>query len=187
MLLLTAHLLLAQLSAPPPPPEPPRPFASPVTEPVWYGWQTLIADGVALGFATGGVVIQQTTPFSPSGNAGFPLILAGVGVFLLGAPAIHFRHDHPWEALLSFGRRLTFPITAALLGALFDLMLHNAAPIVSLVGFAVLGPGACIALDGAATAWDRPPPPAEGPARVEWTPFIGAARGSPIAGVAARF
>jgi hypothetical protein len=186
MLILAAHLLLAQLPAPPPPPPAPL-VASPITEPVWYGWQTLIADGVALGLVAGGVAVQQAAPLSTSGNAGFPMMLAGVGVFLLGAPAIHFRHDHTLEALLSFARRLVFPVTAALLGFLFDAMSGNPAAPASLFGFAVLGPGACIAVDAVVVAWDRPPPPAEGPARVEWTPFLGAARGSPIAGVAARF
>ena len=63
----------------------------------WYGWQTLIADGVAI----------ASTPFVP---------VVGVGVYLTGAPIVHLAHGNGARAGASLGFRLGAPLVGAVGG-----------------------------------------------------------------------
>lgn len=63
----------------------------------WYGWQTLIADGVAIGSV---LVLDPIT------------VAVGCGIGLLFPPIIHFVHQNGVSGSISFGMR-------ALSGALF--------------------------------------------------------------------
>jgi hypothetical protein len=91
-------LLCALLSAPAEP-TPPR------TD--WYGWQTLVPDvtGIAL----------MGTGLSYGGDRS--LFLAGAGIYLLGAPVIHFVHARPGEGSADLILRAGLPVAGFLVGA----------------------------------------------------------------------
>jgi hypothetical protein len=68
----------------------------------WYGWQTLLVDGAALGFIAAGLSKGE-------------YVLFGVGTYLVGPPIVHATHGRADAAFGSFGVRLLLPPTAALL------------------------------------------------------------------------
>jgi hypothetical protein len=83
----------------------PTELASPATSPRerpprgarrWYGWQTLLADGLSV----------VTTP-----------ILVGIGGYFLATPIIHGAHGSAGKAFGSVAMRVAFPLTLALLGS----------------------------------------------------------------------
>ena len=77
----------------------------------WYGWETLLADGVATSF----VVLAATTD---SSRAGPPFAYTGVTTFALGGPIIHATH-HRWGiAFADLGIRVGGVFLGALTGAL---------------------------------------------------------------------
>jgi hypothetical protein len=69
----------------------------PKTETRWYGWQTLLSDGLAV----------VATPLAP------PL---GVGMYFLGAPIIHIAHLEGFNVLKSLGMRVISPVVGGLVG-----------------------------------------------------------------------
>ncbi len=74
-------------------PEPPRP-----TYRRWYGWQTLLADGLWVASAS----VQPA--------------LAPIG-YLTFAPLVHAAHGHPGKPFASLGVRVGLPLGGLLLGA----------------------------------------------------------------------
>src|SRR5207253_6226271 len=92
-----------QPAAPPPavttnaPSKPEKPEAKAETETRWYGWQTLLSDGLAV----------VATPLAP------PL---GVGMSFLGAPIIHIVHLEGFNVLNSLGIRVIAPVVGGLVG-----------------------------------------------------------------------
>jgi hypothetical protein len=81
----------------------------------WYGYQTLLADGVAAVLA--GRAIQASRA-GASGGA-----LAGdatptAAVYVLGAPSVHLIHGHPRRALADAGARAAIPAALGALGIL---------------------------------------------------------------------
>jgi hypothetical protein len=78
----------------------------------WYGWQTLIADGGALGFAVAAGSVNQRAN-SPSTG----LAYASLGIYLLGGPVIHLGHQSPGRAAASLGMRAGMPVLFGLIGA----------------------------------------------------------------------
>ncbi len=60
----------------------------------WYGWQTLIMDGAALGL----------TPINP---------FVGLGMYLLGAPIVHAAHGRFLMGLGDMGLRISAPLVGA--------------------------------------------------------------------------
>lgn len=79
----------------------------------WYGWQTLLADGVAYGCLGTGLIL-----FSAQGShetAGPTVLLAaGVGGSLLGAPIVHFAHGKIGTGFASLGLRMSGWLLVAL-------------------------------------------------------------------------
>lgn len=75
-------------------------------KPTWYGWQTLIVDGFALGATTMGVAMGL--------REGWPIFLVGTGGYLVGAPVVHFAHGR-LIGLGSLGLRVVTPFVGALL------------------------------------------------------------------------
>jgi hypothetical protein len=85
----------------------------------WYGYQTGVADVAALGFFAGSLATFQFCPlrlslFEDSGGAAGchsdntasdALLISGLAVYGIGAPAIHAAHGHWDKAGLSFGLR----------------------------------------------------------------------------------
>lgn len=77
-----------------PPPEKPGKVE---TETRWYGWQTLLSDGLAV----------VAMPLAP------PL---GAGLYFLGAPTIHIVHLEGFNVLKSLGIRVISPVVGGLIG-----------------------------------------------------------------------
>jgi hypothetical protein len=146
MLLLTVHLLLAQAPAASPPPAMP----SSTSADTWYGWQTLIADGASLALLGTGIGVQESS--SPEvRKLADPLLAAGGGLYLLGAPIVHLRHGHPLIALLDFGLRVATPIAASLVGLAIDAA-SGSNYVISpgmVFGFLIVGPAVAAVIDAA--------------------------------------
>ena len=80
----------------------------------WYGWQTLAFDGAALAM---GLTLVAANP--ADGTVAGTLGYGAGATFLLGAPAVHLAHEHPWKALASVGLRAGLPVVTALMGGFF--------------------------------------------------------------------
>lgn len=77
----------------------------------WYGWQTLGTDVAA--YATVGVGAATENPYVAAG---------GVGLWLLGPPAIHLSHGEKERAALSLGGRVVLPLAS---GWIADLLVKD--------------------------------------------------------------
>lgn len=64
---------------------------------VWYGWQTLTADGMSAGSFAAGVAI---------GKAGAGARILGVGGFVFAAPIVHMAHENVGRGFASMGLRI---------------------------------------------------------------------------------
>ncbi|HYV45251.1 MAG TPA: hypothetical protein VFA20_10340 [Myxococcaceae bacterium] len=153
--------------------------------PTWYGWQPLLADATAASLLGGSVVLDGVPNM---GFASASLVVAGLGLYLFGGPAMHLLRERPRLALIDLGLRVSLPLAGLLSGLVLTLLTGQ--PILLTAGL-VVGLGSAILFDIVNLSWDPPagdPAPAAASTTVRWTPFIGATpRGSPLAGVAARF
>lgn len=116
-----------------------RPATNAETESHWYGWQTLLSDGLAI----------AATPLAP------PL---GAGLYLLGAPIVHIVHLEGFNVLKSLGVRVISPVVGGLLGIAasdgcdgFLCQLEGGA-----VGVLV-GAGIAVVVDAALISWEKVP------------------------------
>jgi hypothetical protein len=109
----------------------------------WYGWQTLAADGAAIG-------LLATTWSVGDGT------LAEAGAVLtywLGAPFVHVAHERPLTALASTGLRAGAPLTGALVAyALLDCSGQDFCGLGAIAVGAPIGAGVAIVVDGAVLA-----------------------------------
>lgn len=71
----------------------------------WYGWQVLIADGVA----TGLIVTAAATESRP-------VFTVGIVSYALAAPAVHVLHDRPLPGVGSLALRVALPGLFGLIG-----------------------------------------------------------------------
>jgi hypothetical protein len=113
-------------SPPNSPREPPRP--APKTS--WYGWQTLIADGIAV----------AAIPFHPA---------AGAALYFTGGPAVHLAHGSGRRAGASLGIRAGVPVASGLAAGVLGALVGTAADcwgdactVPVAVAFGTLGAGA---------------------------------------------
>lgn len=87
----------------------------------WYGWQSLIADGVAYGLGIGLLVDGTNRPpgtgFSFGGS--LPLYVTFNTLVLLGTPIVHWAHGNIETGFGSLGLRLV-PIGIMFYGAVAD-------------------------------------------------------------------
>lgn len=90
-------------------PAPPAGAAPPATVSRWYGWQTLVTDGAAIGLVTGGIVLDEASHVSSSVLAD-GVIGLGVASYALGGPIVHFAHRNPGRAFASLALRIGLPI-----------------------------------------------------------------------------
>lgn len=90
MIALSATVLAQALASTPGVPSDPSPTpapARPVVTHVWYGYQTLAVDVVAVAVAgIGGAVVSENS------RIGVPAILTGVVIYGLGPPVVHVVH-----------------------------------------------------------------------------------------------
>jgi hypothetical protein len=120
----------------------------------WYGWQTLIADGVSQALLIGGS-IAGSSPVADIGAAGY----------LFGAPIVHAVHGRVGWGAVSFGIRLGAPLVLSLVGLGVGCAAGGSGSggIVGLgagcaAGFAggfLLGEGTAIALDAAVFGYEK--------------------------------
>lgn len=139
----------------PPAPTPPRRY--------WYGWQTLIADAVALGVASAA---------DPRNGRREGLLYTGAVLYVLGGPFVHFMQEEPGKALGSAGLRIGAPLAGALAlggpGFANSREPDETANYGAILGFS-LGIAAAVATDAAALA--RKAPPNSRVPRVQVAPF----------------
>lgn len=112
----------------PAPSRPPERF-----EKVWYGWQTLIADGISFTAIIGGTATKSTG-----------VLTAGIVGFVFATPIVHMAHANVGPGIGSIGLRVFMPLTGMGIGALTGLIIGGTAGRGSLAKF---GEGA----NGAAT------------------------------------
>jgi hypothetical protein len=105
------------------PTDPPPPA---VTQ--WYGWQTMLTDGLSVGLLSAGAVSDNT-------GAQWPLGIAGLTGFTFAAPAVHAAHGRWGLAAADLGLR----VAALTLGAFVG----------GEVGSATVPPSPCDRLPGA--------------------------------------
>lgn len=126
--------------------------SAPKPESKWYGWQTLLADGLSYGAVMAGTAHDILMPLGFMGVAGY-----------LAAPAaIHGVHHHPGRATASVLLRIALPATGAMLGNSMadcssDEGFISFCPLEETVLGVMVGMGAAIAID-AIVAWDTRPP-----------------------------
>lgn len=78
-------------------------------EPVWYGWQMIPFDLLAIGLGITAAYVR--------GPAGTALLASGIAVYSVPSPLIHLAHDNDKGALYSAGARVLFPLVVAIVGA----------------------------------------------------------------------
>jgi hypothetical protein len=146
-------------------PAPPRvlPPAAPEA-PVWYGWQTLTADGAAL---VVGVGMTGASAAAGEGSTALATAFIGSGLLLVAAPVVHWGHGHVARGFLDLGLRVAGPLLGLLLGVGGDALCSSArstsvdsCPALVGVG-AVAGMGAAVALDAAWLAYEPPAHPGQ--------------------------
>jgi len=130
----------------------------------WYGWQTLLVDGAALGFASTGSDLS-------------------VGIYALGGPVVHWAHGNTWRGVGSLVLRVGAPLA---LGAAFGYGCEASGNsdgdmgcLGAEIGGAMLGVVGAIVVDSAVLARDTVPVDEDmavrvGPVRV--APAIAAGR-----------
>jgi hypothetical protein len=77
----------------------------------WYGWETLMADGISV------LVVPALAVSIDSKGDGGAAVAAAAGSYVLAAPIIHLAHGRPGIAAASLGLRLGAPVGGAFLGA----------------------------------------------------------------------
>ena len=92
-----------------PPAAPPAATLEPVSQTHWYGWQTLLVDGAALGVTVGGFWLR------PPHQDWSVVSIVGIGAWAVGAPVVHWSHGRVGVGLASLGFRLALPALGLLL------------------------------------------------------------------------
>jgi hypothetical protein len=131
---------------------PQRPPA-PEVDTQWYGWQTLIADGVSLATLVGGAFSETLV---------VPSAFFALGGYALGGPAVHWSHGHVGRGFLSMGLRLGGMLGGAALGVAVagtDRGGDFGGFAAVILGFtsAVLGMAGAITMDAAWLSWEEVP------------------------------
>lgn len=121
---------------------------------VWYGWQTLTADGASMLLLLAGAAAASS---HAAGDSGDTMVTLGLVGYEFAPGIIHFAHGNPGRGFASFGIRLGMPIAGIILGAAsasgcdgFECEAGGAA-----LGL-LLGMGGAMALDAAVFAYDDP-------------------------------
>jgi hypothetical protein len=142
----------------------------------WYGWQTAIVDGVAIG--AGAVFAALPDPagkLPPAARFGFTWWVAST----FAEPVVHLAHHRAGIGFADFGMRTGVPLVAALVGAgvscaatsVDDCSRRGAA--YGLIGGTTLA----AILDAALFAYDAPARAPTVPTSTPWTPAIAPATG----------
>jgi hypothetical protein len=104
-LLLASCIGLADETPAPaePPPDPPPPTH------VWYGYQTLATDGVALA-----LLLPAAASVNTPGQQGFEM--GSLVMYAVAAPLVHFSHGNVGKGFADLGLRVGLPVVSGLVG-----------------------------------------------------------------------
>lgn len=90
----------------------------------WYGYQPLVADGVALSLFAASVATYEPMPCGlfedcarPDNTASSSFLIAGALVYAFASPTIHALHGHWGKAGGSLGLRLGAPLVGLAVGS----------------------------------------------------------------------
>jgi hypothetical protein len=89
----------------------------------WYGWQTLTADAGAVALLLVGAASFTLRPRTLAGAPNTrPLAFesAGLGIYALAPPIVHFVRGRFWSGLASIGARIALPLAGFGAGLLFQ-------------------------------------------------------------------
>jgi hypothetical protein len=111
--------------------------------PRWYGWQTLLVDGLSLGLTMAGGAIDSSE-----------LAILGISGMLLAAPIVHFGH-HNVLGTLSLGLRVACAVMIVVGLASIDDEDDDTNGPVWLATAGLVGLGITSVLDAAALAFER--------------------------------
>jgi hypothetical protein len=152
----------------------------------WYGWQTLLADGAAVGT----VIAAFSAEANRGGSTSF--YVASASAYSLAAPMVHLFHRRPLVALEDVGIRLGAPAVLALVGYGLGQGDHASfTPPGALEGIALgaVGVVSAIVFDA---AWLASEPVAQDGApattsRISWSPSLSVTTRGPSLGIAGSF
>jgi hypothetical protein len=161
----------------------------------WYGWQTMIVDGVVIAVSApiamracdvmdryyeDGVVQSQLQ--KEDGRCGYAIAGAGL-LAVLGTPIVHAAHGGWGKAAAMFGARLVLPgiVGVVRAGAGDD---GAAARMAQVVALGTLGMGL---IDALILAYEPAPPPEEKPVGTSWYPRVDLLGNRPSLGVGGTF
>lgn len=108
--------VLVDLRAAPPPSR--RGDETTAPREVWYGGQTLAADGVALLLVVAGAALAGSS--GSGGSAGGAVAILGLATYVLGGPIVHFAHRNVNGGFGSLGLRVGVPIVGGAIGCAAD-------------------------------------------------------------------
>jgi hypothetical protein len=117
----------------------------------WYGWQTLISDGLAIGTVAYAIASADD---GEEGDSDAHLFIAGELTYFLGPPTIHWAHGHVGKGFGSLAIRLGSAVVA-IIGAIQDMSVlgdGDSDPPNGLMVAGALGMIAAIPLDAAVIA-----------------------------------
>jgi hypothetical protein len=159
------------------------PSSSPAPNPerIWYGWQTLAADGGSI--LLGGVTALVTQSNAKLENLGPGLFLAGYG---LGAPIVHFAHGNAGGGGASIALRLGLPLVGGIAG--FALApSHSDWSTLGYIGLGMLlGAGGAAVIDASVLAYNETKLAPKNEA-LHVVPSVGFVRGKPALGLSGTF
>jgi hypothetical protein len=168
---------------------------------VWYGWQPLITDGVAVASFAGFLAVtfaESSATYKTIGTYNDASSVFGgtaAAFFYLGAPVIHAAHDHWDRALGSLGLRIGIPILTTIAGVAIgsgspnDCDCFGLSPGQSIglfVGF-TLGALGAMAIDDFVLAYDDPPKPSSSQSSFFIAPTVSPLRNGASLGVVGMF
>ncbi len=123
----------------------------------WYGYQTLLVDGIALVALPAGIAL--TVNEAKGDNAAIPgLAVTGLGAtsYLFGAPIVHWAHGRVGIGFLSLGLRILAPVAGLGLGAVGSQITNDSKNQDGIPVGAGLGALAAIVIDAAVLSWEKP-------------------------------
>lgn len=142
------------------------PEVTTTTERKWYGWQTLMVDGITHGVSTvllvGAVSAQSEGMLSTAAS----LYISG---YLLGGPIVHWSNGQVGKGFASLGIRAGAPIVLGLTGAALGSGDGDTAGSLAVLGV-ISGVATAIALDAAVLARKTVTVQRTATPKLQWTP-----------------
>jgi len=170
-------------------------YLAPPPKAEWYGWQTLLVDGVSL--ATIPLELAPSTSFTRTPSASY-LFIGSLTTYAFGAPLVHVAHGHWGRGALDLGLRVGAVAAGSLAGAALgrpgtpssctgDLAGCFASSSNGLAVGATIGAVVASLVDASLLARDTQPEETASARRLTWGPSAAMTRGGGTAGVVGSF